>query len=68
MSKPVIAFIAGVSAPAGRRMGHAGAIVSGGQGDALTKINTLKDSGIIIVENPAEIGDTVAEVLNNIHN
>jgi len=66
MSKPVIAFIAGVSAPSGRRMGHAGAIVSGGQGDALTKINTLKDSGIIIVENPAEIGDTVAEVLNNI--
>jgi succinyl-CoA synthetase alpha subunit len=66
MSKPVIAFIAGVSAPAGRRMGHAGAIVSGGQGDALTKINTLKDSGIIIVENPAEIGDTVAEALDNI--
>jgi succinyl-CoA synthetase alpha subunit len=64
MSKPVVAFIAGVSAPSGRRMGHAGAIISGGKGDALSKINILKNAGITIAENLAEIGETVAEILD----
>ena len=63
MSKPVVAFIAGTSAPAGRRMGHAGAIISGGRGDAASKIRVLKETGITTVENLAEIGATVAKVL-----
>jgi succinyl-CoA synthetase alpha subunit len=63
MSKPVVAFIAGTSAPIGRRMGHAGAIISGGRGDAASKIRVLKETGITTVENLAEVGATVAKVL-----
>jgi len=63
MSKPVVAFIAGTSAPTGRRMGHAGAIISGGRGDAASKIRVLKETGITTVENLAEVGATVAKVL-----
>ncbi len=60
MSKPVFAFIAGRTAPPGRRMGHAGAIISGGTGTAEEKIRALSEAGAIIIENPAVIGETVS--------
>ena len=61
VSKPVFAFIAGRTAPPGRRMGHAGAIISGGKGTAADKFAALDAAGAIIVENPAHIGETVAQ-------
>jgi succinyl-CoA synthetase alpha subunit len=62
-NKPVVSFISGQTAPPGRRMGHAGAIISGGKGTAAEKMRVLKENGIHVVENPAEIGTTLKKVL-----
>ena len=61
--KPVIGFVAGLTAPPGRRMGHAGAIISGGQGGAKEKIAAMKNAGIHVVETPADIGESVLNTL-----
>jgi succinyl-CoA synthetase alpha subunit len=66
MSKPLVCFIAGVSAPRGRRMGHAGAVISGDSDTATAKLDAIEELGHRVVRNPADIGDTVLRVVKEI--
>ena len=63
MDKPVVAYIAGVTAPPGRKMGHAGAIVSGSKGTAAAKMEALAAAGVLVAKNPTEAGQMMADLV-----
>ena len=67
VTKPVVAFIAGSNAPAGKRMGHAGAIISGGTGKASSKIERLQKAGVFMAPSPALIGQTMEKIFSTRH-